>query len=155
MKKFNSISFLKQIFLVLFASVPLFATSSVEGVGVLEFETLPYSVQLFVNQNFPNRCVISVKIEYVLFKRKIKVTMNDGTKIDFDGDGDWIDIENASDDVLLDVIPCAVMACVHDQFNHAKIIAAERHAHKLRIELVDHTVLTFNDDYDLLQVKER
>lgn len=142
--------FVKQICLVLFASVPFFAVSGLEGASVMEFEGTPPSVQLFVNQHFPNRHVASVRVEYLFFKRKIKVMMDDGTEIDFDDDGDWIDIENAPDDVMLNVIPCAVVACVHDHYNHAHIVGAERSGNKFKLKLSDRTVLTFNEDYDLL-----
>ncbi|MBO5704117.1 MAG: PepSY-like domain-containing protein [Bacteroidaceae bacterium] len=150
MKKRISIMFVKQICLVLFASVPFFAVSGFEGASVMEFEGTPPSVQLFVNQHFPNRHVASVRVEYLFFKRKIKVMMDDGTEIDFDDDGDWIDIENAPDDVILNVIPCAVVACVHDHYHHAHIVGAERCGNKFKLKLSDRTVLTFNEDYDLL-----
>ena len=77
-------------------------------------ENLPNEVTSFVKQHFPNATIANSKTDKDSKGVELELTLNDGTKIDFDASNQWDKIECKTGAVPEKIVPQAIATYVKD-----------------------------------------
>jgi hypothetical protein len=80
----------------------------------------------------------------------IEVSLNDGTQIDFDDNGNWNAIYSQIDAVPSDVVPSAIMKIIDDNFPGTSVVEIDKEDYGYEVELPCGVFLHFNHNYQLL-----
>lgn len=116
--------------------------------NALPINSLPVNVIAFVQQNFPDKQITSIEKE--MTDNTIEVSLNDGTQIDFDDNGNWNAIYSQIDAVPSDVVPSAIMKIIDDNFPGTSVVEIDKEDYGYEVELPCGVFLHFNHNYQLL-----
>ena len=116
--------------------------------NALPINSLPVNVITFVQQNFPDKQITSIEKE--ITDNTIEVSLNDGTQIDFDDNGNWNAIYSQIDAVPSDVVPSAIMKIIDDNFPGTSVVEIDKEDYGYEVELPCGVFLHFNHNYQLL-----
>ncbi len=116
--------------------------------NALPINSLPVNVIAFVQQNFPDKQITSIEKE--ITDNTIEVSLNDGTQIDFDDNGNWNAIYSQIDAVPSDVVPSAIMKIIDDNFPGTSVVEIDKEDYGYEVELPCGVFLHFNHNYQLL-----
>ena len=114
----------------------------------LPINSLPVNAISFVQQNFPNRQIASIEKE--MTDDSFEVSLNDGTQIDFDNNGNWSAIDCHEAAVPANVVPAAIMQIVDDNFPGTSVVEIDKEEYGYEVELPCGVFLHFNHQYKLL-----
>ncbi len=116
--------------------------------NALPINSLPVNVIAFVQQNFPDKQITSIEKE--MTDNTIEVSLNDGTQIDFDDNGNWNAIYSQIDAVPSDVVPSTIMKIIDDNFPGTSVVEIDKEDYGYEVELPCGVFLHFNHNYQLL-----
>ena len=116
--------------------------------NALPINSLPVNVIAFVQQNFPDKQITSIEKE--MTDNTIEVSLNDGTQLDFDDNGNWNAIYSQIDAVPSDVVPSAIMKIIDDNFPGTSVVEIDKEDYGYEVELPCGVFLHFNHNYQLL-----
>lgn len=105
---------------------------------------LPAAAQEFIAQNFPGKTVAYAEKDGG-FAKSYEVTLNDGTKIDFNGQGAWDKVDTHTTAVPAAIIPSAIAQYVATNFAGQVITKIDKERHGYDIELSSGMDLKFNN----------
>ncbi|MBQ0147790.1 MAG: PepSY-like domain-containing protein [Flavobacteriaceae bacterium] len=132
---------MKKIFSLLFItmSVMIFAQDQ-----VIRFNQLPQASQNFITSYFGAKHVSAVIMDDDYFSKDYEVILNNGTKIEFDGDGAWKEIDGKRNAIPMGFVPKSISNYVKKSFPNAKIKKIEKKRFKYEVELTNGLDLEFN-----------
>ena len=107
---------------------------------------LPKAAQEFMAKNFSGSPVMYVNMDRDLLDTDYEVRLEDGTKIDFNGSGNWTDISNKRTGIPTSIIPAKLVSYVHKHYPDARFLAIERGSRDYEIKLSNGIELTFNKE---------
>jgi hypothetical protein len=106
---------------------------------------LPLTARNFINQHFTKPQISYIKIESELLKgKKYEVVLTDGTEIDFNGKGEWTEIDSKRTAVPASVIPEYVKDYVSVNFKTNIITQIDRDYRGIEVELNNDLSLKFD-----------
>lgn len=101
----------------------------------ITFEQLPQTAQQFVNRHFGD-CVISHVIEDPSpFDHSYKVYFSNRYEIEFDGDGQWTEVDCRADSVPTAIVPAAITAYVSQHYAQQFIVKISYEHREYEVEL--------------------
>jgi len=106
---------------------------------------LPSKALDFLKKHFTKETVSYAKVEKEMFDTEYKVYLSNGTEIEFDGNGNWEDIDGHYQPLPVSVLPKAINTHIKQNFDGQKIIKSENKSWGYEIELLDGTELEFNN----------
>ena len=118
---------------------------------------LPDVSRDFIKRHFPSAQISHIKIEEDFLRiKKYEVLLTDRTEIEFDGKGNWIEVECDDAQVPSAIVPEYVTSYLKARFPTAYIVKIERHAKKkeLEVELNNDLSLTFNSKGELIDIDD-
>ena len=118
---------------------------------------LPDVSRAFINRYFPAVQISHIKIEKDFLRvGKYEVLLTDRTELEFDGNGDWIEVECDRISVPSALIPDYVIAYLEKQFPNVIVVKLERKQKKkeLEVELDNNLSLTFNAKGQLIDIDD-
>lgn len=74
----------------------------------VEFATLPAPAKAFVAEHFADAKVSLATVDKELFGKSYEVTFADGRKVEFDGKGEWTDVDCGRAAVPTGIVPQAI-----------------------------------------------
>lgn len=140
----------KQGLLVFFASLMLMSTVGVGGLQTIGLEGLPRAAWLFINEMYPTGEVESVETEGVLFARVFKVRLRNGTMLEFDADGEWIEVKSEEGYVAPDIVPCPILYQLRATYPEVRIAKIERIRKGYDLVMANGVEIIFNRDYEIV-----
>ena len=140
--------YLKQILLAFFAMLMIVSTTGVGRLKLISFKELPRAARLYINQNYPTGEVENVGTEGVMLARTFKVRMKDGTSLEFDADGEWLEVSSEDGEVSSDVVPCPILYQLRAAYPQSRICKIHRAWKGYDLMLAGGKVVCFNKDYD-------
>ncbi len=122
---------------------------------VITLEELPQSAQDFIAMHFPNHSIHSIeKDNYPDSNDSVySVRFSDGLEIDFDGNGDWQEVDAGWQEVPMSVIPEQIQVYVNQNFNGVKIHSIDKENNQFEIELSNQKELVFDFSANFLYMK--
>ena len=117
------------ILLIIIASFILF--DEVFGDWYIPINSLPKNAQLFIKQIYPQAQIWSVEKDGL----KYEVKLSNGASIDFNGKGDWINIDGEYTGIPEHVLPSTILNSLKNQYPDAIIIDIEKEWGNYKIKL--------------------
>ena len=117
---------------------------------VITFGELPQSVQEFSNATFKGKKIASAQKETMLFgsiTEGYKVVFTDGTKIEFDSDGNWKEVSAKTSVVPSELIPDRITKYIAENFKGSPVIGLEKESYGYKVKLATNSELKFNQNY--------
>lgn len=142
---------MKKLLCSLVALLLCFTTSWAEE-KVIDQNMLPKAAQSFIKDYYSQDKVSIVTVEKSAFDKDYKVILTSGVKIEFDGSGNWSEIEcKRNSQVPLAVIPSYVLSYVKDKFPNSKVQKIEKSKKYVEVELNNNIELKFNSKGKLVE----
>jgi hypothetical protein len=112
---------------------------------------LPSAAQTFLQENFPSEAILSVVKDYDDGTHTYKVSLSDGTYIEFKKNGEWKEIENRTSGIPESAIPAKIMEYINVNYPDNFIIDIEHDRH-YDVELDSGLDLDFNSKGEFLRI---
>ena len=113
---------------------------------------IPARSKAFINQFFPESSVVIVEMEEDGDGlEEYEVWLNDGTKIDFDLQGEWKVVARKKTGVPLSLIPQQIKDFVKTKYPNNVITKFSRKDYGYKLELSDDMDLRFNKQYQFME----
>ncbi|TYR32973.1 hypothetical protein FXV77_18215 [Sphingobacterium phlebotomi] len=122
---------------------------------VILFTKLPVKAQTFVKKHFSEKDVatITMDTEY-LFKKEYKVVLKNGSKIEFDADGEWEEVEMKGIPVPTQIISPAISQHIHKSFPNTFVKEIKRGRRGYEIEISNGLDLEFSKEGEFIRVDD-
>lgn len=101
----------------------------------IKYNQVPKTGQQFVDKYFGVKQVGSVLLDDDFFSKEYKVYLANGTKIEFDGDGSWKEVNGNRNAIPTGFIPAKVLNYVKRSFPNTKITKIERDRSEIEVKL--------------------
>ena len=143
--------------IAIFASVTtLFAASLYTSAEdrPISVDKLPAEAQAFVSKYFANEEISHIILDRDVISVDYKVTFISGTKLEFDSDGTWKEVETRGGVVPHDLVPQAIVEYVAKNYPNREITEIKRNHYYTEVTLNGGLELTFNRYYKLVDVDD-
>jgi hypothetical protein len=145
MKKFIS------TFAVLLLALSVACAKTDRPVKVTE---LPTAAQTFLKSYFAESEVSFAKLDDEFVYKEYEVMLADGTKIEFDGDGEWHNVDCKAYAVPAAIVPEQIKAYVEGNYPGVKIMKIDRDRRDYEISLSNRLELTFDKKFNLVDIDD-
>lgn len=112
--------------------------------------SVPVQATAFIDQYFPESSVVLVEIENDEGTREYSVWLNDGTKIEFDMQGNWKRVGRKKTGVPSILIPDTIMQYVKTHYPNNVVTKFSKKEYGYKLELSDDMDLRFNKQYQFI-----
>ncbi|MBD1431394.1 PepSY-like domain-containing protein [Sphingobacterium sp. DN00404] len=122
---------------------------------VISFAKLPTKAQTFVKKHFSENDVTTVIIdtEY-LIKKEYEVRLKNGSKIEFNSDGEWEKIEMKGVALPIQVIPLAISQYIHKSFPNTFVKEVKKQKNGYEVEISNGLDLEFSKKGEFIRVDD-
>lgn len=122
---------------------------------VITFEKLPVKTQTFIKKHFSEKDVAAVMMdtEYLL-KKEYKVVLKNGSKIEFDSDGEWEKVEMKATAVPQGLIPQKISTYIHKSFPNTFVKEIKRERSGYEVEISNGLELEFSKKGEFIRVDD-
>lgn len=148
---------MKRSGLFLIALVCMFmqpVTSFADDDKFVPIEQLPTEVWIFVHKNFPQTSISSATKDYELMGEKYEVRLTNGTKIKFDKDGHWDNVNCKTRNVPTPLIPTTIYKFVRAYYPTTSIVKIDKKRYGYTVELSNDIELKFNRSGLLISIDD-
>ena len=104
---------------------------------------IPSRAQKFIDRYFPKCSVVLVETGEEENVAEYEVLLNDGTKIDFDMQGDWRRVSRNKSGVPATLIPAAIMQYIRTNYPNNVVTKFSKKDYGYKVELSDDMDLRF------------
>ena len=145
MKKFLALLFMA--FLTIQATFP-------GDVITQDAKQLPLVARNFINRHFTRPQISYIKIDSEFLSKKYEVVLSDRTKIEFDGDGEWEEVDGKRNNIPTTIIPAHIKQYVEANYPGVSFTKIERDRGEVEVELTNRLSLTFNKKGQLIDIDD-
>ena len=112
--------------------------------------SVPVQATAFIDQYFPESSVVLVEIENDEGTREYSVWLNDGTKIEFDVQGNWKRVGRKKTGFPSILIPDTIMQYVKTHYPNNVVTKFSKKEYGYKLELSDDMDLRFNKQFQFI-----
>lgn len=112
--------------------------------------SVPVQATAFIDQYFPESSVVLVEIENDEGTKEYSVWLNDGTKIEFDMQGNWKRVGRKKTGVPSILIPDTIMQYVKTHYPNNVVTKFSKKEYGYKLELSDDMDLRFNKQFQFI-----
>lgn len=141
----------KTLILLLTLLISGLSLSADEIHRIITFEELPTKAQEFVTTYFPGQSIRFVRMEIDVTKTEYTVRFENGMEIEFNGNGDWDEVESHAECLPSGFLPESILDYLSQRHPNACLNEISRGRHKYEIELADGLELIFNKNGEFLR----
>ena len=109
-------------------------------------ESLPKAAVEFIKGNFPNSPVVLATVDREIMDTDYEVRLEDGTIIDFDGKGRWVEVSNKRNALPASVLPKPIAAYIKSNYPSERCLKIEKNSHSYETKLTNGLELVFTLD---------
>ena len=113
---------------------------------------IPQQSQAFINKYFSSCSIVLVEIEDEEDGRENSVWLNDGTRIEFDLQGNWKRVARKKSGVPLTLIPNTIQQYVKTNYPNDVVTKFSKKDYGFKLELSDDMDLRFNKQGQFIEV---
>lgn len=132
----------------------VFTMSSCDKEEAIQVGDLPSTASTFLSTYFPELSISHAKKEKDgIFGREYTVYLEDGTEVDFDKDGNWIDVDGAGNSPIpTGFILEPIVTYVAEKYSNATITGIEKNRNGFEVELTNDLDLEFDSNGNFKRV---
>ena len=142
----------KSILSALFVLTTCFTACANEK--VITYPEMPLQAQRLIEAHFSKADVSLVMMDREVLRTEYEVRLNDGTKVEFDGDGELTKIDCGAKAVPEALIPEAVRTYVKTNFPNTFVTEWGKDDRDWKAELSNGLDLEFNSKYEFLRIDD-
>ncbi|MBQ6761367.1 MAG: PepSY-like domain-containing protein [Bacteroidales bacterium] len=109
-------------------------------------EQLPAAAKAFVQEHFPENAIVYAKMDVEMQKTEYEARLNDGSKVEFDEQGNWKEVNCHYKAVPAVLVPKAIADYVQAKFPDIAITKISRKWYGFEVELLSDLDLRFDKD---------
>lgn len=113
---------------------------------------LPQKAQAFINEYFAKDQIRKIHSHHHRHGNTYNVLFTDGSKINFDANGQWTKIKLRNDSIPIEILPEYITTYVWDAYPNVMILSIETEGEGHEVELSDGTELTFNPKGNVVKI---
>lgn len=121
---------------------------------VITYPEMPLQAQRLIEAHFSKADVLLVMMDRELMRTEYEVRLNDGTKVEFDGDGELTKIDCGAKAVPEALIPEVVHSYVAASFPNTFVTEWGKDDRGWKAELSNGLDLEFNSKYEFLHIDD-
>ncbi|MBC9796134.1 PepSY-like domain-containing protein [Sinomicrobium weinanense] len=123
--------------------------------SIITKEELPKPALDFLSQNFSAQKVIQVTrdTDYMV-KTEYEAVLDNAAKIEFDGDGNWKEIDGNHNPIPPGPVPQKIKQYIDQNFSGQKITQIEKNSRKYDVEISNGLELEFTPDGKFIRIDD-
>lgn len=121
---------------------------------IISFAKLPVKSQNFISKYFDTSTVDYIKLDDDYFSKEYEVVLRNGTKVEFDGNGEWKEIDGKRSAIPTKLIPTTILNYVTKSFPNNQIKKIERKKRGYEVELTNGLDLIFNAKGNFVKIDD-
>ena len=125
---------------------------SADNDKAVRVEDMPQKAQVFISRYFGNLKVAYAKSEYDLFEKSYAVVFTTGQKLEFNGRGEWTDVDCRYDAVPVELVPQPIIDKINSLYSGAYIISIGRDRKRYDVKLSNRVELKFDRNGNLVVI---
>ena len=118
----------------------------------VRIEEMPGQAQKFIKDYFSTHSVAMAKMETDFFSKSYDVIFTNGDKVEFDGKGEWTNVDCEYSAVPVAVIPAAIKAYVDKHYPDAKVKQIEKDRREYDVELTNGWDIKFDKSFRVVEL---
>ena len=138
---------------ILSVLVALFAVAAMAHDKMIPYVELPQKARTFIESNFDRNKVVAITEECDR-RTEYEVRMSDGTKVEFDGNGEWTKVSVRQGTVPVALVPEAIAKQVATSYPNATIVQIEKRGTGYEIELSDDREMLFDAAGNVVKIDD-
>ncbi len=143
---------LRSLLTVSVAIVSMILSASCEKDSIIDDTRLPDEAQSFISTYFSATNVVTVMKEGSGLFTEYDVVLADGTKLSFNRNGEWTDVDCGNSAVPAGIVPEEISAKVTELYPNCLIVDIERDSEGYEVELDNGVDLSFSKKFALKEV---
>ena len=120
----------------------------------IKYDELPAEAQSFVKKNFAKEKVSYVTADTEYSHTEYKVVFVSGTKIEFEDEGNWTEVDCRYSAVPQNLVPEAIADYVQSNYSRSKIVELKREHNTWEAKLTGGLELTFDGNMRLIDIDD-
>ena len=145
---------MKNRVLLLVAVATLAITSAYAEDIVISAKKLPNTAQEFLNTHFADGNIVRAVHDREVGDNDYTIWLNDGSKIEFNGKGNWESVENKSAGVGSSVVPVNIKEYITTNYPSLVIVKIEKKVYGYEVELNNDLDLKFDSNGNFQRVDD-
>ena len=151
-KPFKTSTIMKKIFLAIACVFTLATSACADNYQPVYEEQLPERAQIFLATYFPEAKISLARKEIDVMELHYDVIFTDGSKVEFDRKGNWIEVDCLNQPLPSGIVPEAIEKIIRTQYPEAQATKIERDHREFDVKLDNRVELTFNKDMQLVDI---
>ena len=115
---------------------------------------LPSTAQTIISKNFPNQAASYVEEDKGIMNTDYKVLLTGGTEIEFDGKGNWEEIDGNKKAIPNTVLPQKITSYVASNYKGQGVEKIEKESWGYQIELLSGLEIEFDNNGKFLRIDD-
>lgn len=145
---------MKKFLIFLFMAFLTIQATFAGDVITQDAKQLPLVARNFINKHFTRPQISYIKIDSEFLSKKYEVVLSDRTKIEFNGDGEWEEVDGKRNPIPTAIIPAHIKQYVESNYPGVSFTKIERDRGEVEIELTNRLSLTFNKKGQLIDIDD-
>lgn len=133
-------------------SLTLFACNAQEK--NITVKQLPAKAQMFIQTNFPNQATSYIIEDKDLTKTEYEVRFTGGAEVEFDGQGNWKEVDANKTLMPAGVIPTKITAYISQHYKGKQVEKIEQKARGYKLEFTDGLELKFDPSGNFIKIDD-
>ena len=143
---------MKKTNLTLACVITLVANAKADAYQPITLSQLPAKAQTFLSTHFPNSKTSLVRKELDLLELSYDVIFADGSKVEFDRQGNWTEVDCLTRALPSGIVPAAISSVIESQYPQGQPTKIERDHREIDVKLSNRVELTFNKKHQLIDI---
>lgn len=143
---------MKRLAVLLVAVVAVFGVAKADDDRVIETTQLPQAAQVFIKKYFGAKKVVIAKEDAGLFISSYDVIFSDGTKLEFDNDGNWTEVK--CNPVPANLVPKQIQSKINELYPGTQVLKIERDGNGYELKLSNRQELEFDTKFRLTDIDD-
>jgi len=141
---------MKKLFVLLFALGIVLPVAARDR--NISFDQLPAAAQQFITQHFSTNSISKVRMDRERTHTEYSVVFGNGMKIEFDGDGQWKEIDaKKSAAVPMSAVPAKIREYIQAHHSGQNVREIDRDTHSYEVKLSNGTEMKFDSQFNFLK----
>ena len=146
---------MKKIIIIALAVLSLgILTANADNDRLIAKENLPKRSQEFIERYFLGTKITYVKEEREFMEKSYEVMLADGTKIEFNRNGEWKEVDCRHSSVPTPIVPAQIMKYVKANYPDVKVMQIERDRIDYELRLSNRLELTFDTKFNIIDIDD-
>ena len=145
---------MKKISTVLIAFLLATQAAPARDVITMDAKQLPLTARNFIYRHFSKPKISFIKIESEFLSKKYEVMLTNRTKIEFDSNGEWEEVDCKHDTLPVTIVPAHIKQFVEAQYPGVTYRKIERDRGEVEVELSNRLSLIFNKKGQLIDIDD-